>query len=369
MDQLEDITVKISHKGKLNATRDDLNLPSNTQVKIDLQSNNESKCADLIIESTQGTIIKSILVVSEQLYKGETYVQYPDEETNKVIIQIKNDKDMNINLHIKVLVGLSFFSKDFQVFEYNKIIPKYCFYILLRDDVSRYRTQMKQGVVLKVNERLERLLIWLQENFNIPIKELSLFKNSDNIYDIRFLSLRTDKVLQIFMQNTTIQLMTDEIELAGNVLQDLSKFFQISDLDTTIAYPDYVNELGVLIQRIEKLDTIRNQFNINMTEIITFIKDIFVRAEDNRLLDNLQAFKEYFMKINVRNMELLDEFEKRTRTYEELLTDLKKVNAIIQNFANLKVGSYRNKMISVCRECIRTKNYKLLIKVVQTGGE
>ena len=61
-----------------------------------------------------------------------------------------------------------------------------------------------------------------------------------------------------------------------------------------------------------------------------------MKAEDNRLLDNLQVFKEYFMKINIRNMELLDEFEKRTSTYDELLTDLKKVNSMIQNFANLK---------------------------------
>jgi hypothetical protein len=112
---------------------------------------------------------------------------------------------MNINLHIKVLLGLSFFSKDYQVFEFNKIIPKYCFYILLRDEVTQYKYQLRQGVTLKVNERLERLLLWLEQNFNIPIKELALFKNND-VYDIRFLSLRTDKILQIFMQNTTVNL-------------------------------------------------------------------------------------------------------------------------------------------------------------------
>jgi hypothetical protein len=42
------------------------------------------------------------------------------------------------------------------------------------------------------------------------------------------------------------------------------------------------------------------------------------------------------MKINIKNLELLDEFEKRTQIYEELLIDLKKVNGYIQNFANLK---------------------------------
>lgn len=81
--------------------------------------------------------------------------------------------------------------------------------------------------------------------------------------------------------------MTDEIELAGNIFQDLISFFQIVDLDTQIVYPDIIQELNIVIQRIEKLDSIRNQFNINMSEIIAFIKDLFVRAEDNRLLDNL----------------------------------------------------------------------------------
>jgi Bardet-Biedl syndrome 2 protein len=243
---------------------------------------------------------------------------------------------MNINLHIKVLVGTSFYAKDFQVFEFNKIIPKYCFYILLRDDVNQYKKELKQGVTLEVNQRLERLLIWLEQNFNIPIRELSVFKNTEGVYDIRFLSLRTDKVLQIFMQNTTMKIYTDEIELAGNILQDVCGFFQITDIDTQISYLETVEVLNSLINRVEHLYTIRNRFNINMAEIITVIKDLFVRSEDNRLLDNLQAFKEYFIKINAKNLELLDEFEKRTNSKEELDTHLRQLNGLITNFANLK---------------------------------
>jgi Bardet-Biedl syndrome 2 protein len=245
---------------------------------------------------------------------------------------------MNINLHIKVLVGTSFYAKDFQVFEFNKIIPKYCFYILLRDDVNQYKKDLKQGVTLEVNQRLERLLIWLEQNFNIPIRELSVFKNTEGVYDIRFLSLRTDKVLQIYMQNTSMKIYTDEIELAGNILQDVCSFFQIVDIDTQIAYLETVETLNALINRIEHLDNIRNRFNINMADIITVIKDLFVRAEDNRLLDNMQAFKEYFIKINAKNLELLDEFEKRSNTYDELFNNLKQINGLIQNFAALKGG-------------------------------
>jgi hypothetical protein len=95
------------------------------------------------------------------------------------------------------------FSKDFQVFEYNKVIPKYCFYILVRGDNVQIKELPKQGITMTINERYERLLLFLEKSFNIPVKELALFKTND-CYDLKFLSLRTDKVLQIFLQNNTV---------------------------------------------------------------------------------------------------------------------------------------------------------------------
>ena len=87
-------------------------------------------------------------------------------------------------------------------------------------------------------------------------------------------------------------------------------YFKINDLNTSINYVEVVKGISGPITKIHQLDMERNQFSINMTEIITFIKDLFVKAEDNRLLDNIMGFKEYFRKINVKNLELLDEFDK-----------------------------------------------------------
>ena len=91
-----------------------------------------------------------------------------------------------------------------------------------------------------------------------------------------------------------------------------------------------------------------------------------------------KAFREYFMKINAKNIELLDEYEKRKSTLDNLLSDLRKVNGVILLFANLKskyfmlinlVGKYRNKLISLCRQAIKEKNYKLLLKYLSSGTE
>jgi hypothetical protein len=81
--------------------------------------------------------------------------------------------------------------------------------------------------------------------------------------------------------------MTDEIELAGNILQDLSSYFQLAGSETIVDYPETIEDMNILIQRIEKLDNVRNQFSFNMAEIIGFIKDVFVKAEDNRIMDNM----------------------------------------------------------------------------------
>jgi hypothetical protein len=81
--------------------------------------------------------------------------------------------------------------------------------------------------------------------------------------------------------------MSDEIELAGNVLQDICLSFKISDIETQTSYPKYVEDVQKMTSNIEVLDSVRNQFSINMVEIINFIKDYFVKAEDNRMLDDM----------------------------------------------------------------------------------
>ncbi len=318
--------------------------------------------------SPEGTVIQSVIIMSEQIYQGESYVHFPPTETNKIVIQIKTKKDLKINLHIKVLVGKSYYLSDYQVFEFNKIIPKYCFYILLREEIA-YKNELIQGISFKYNDTINRLIIWLEEYFNIAKKELETFRSGENEYRIRFMSLRTDKVLQISAKDNVLSIFTEEIELAGNILQDMCIFFKLNDLNTVINYTEVVKGFTGNIEKIKELDKERNQYSINMTEIITFIKDLFVKAEDNRLLDNIQGFKDYFRKINVKNLELLDEFEKRSTIFTELINQLKIVNEIIQIFSNLKVGKFKQEMVNQCRKCIREKKYALLIKIISTGSE
>ena len=367
LDELEDLAVRESNKNKVNAPKEGNELPQGLKVEIDLESNDKDKCADLTLEATNNAVIKAVIIISEQIYQGETFVKYPKNEASKAVVQIKNKKDLHINLHIKVLVGINTLVDDYVVLEYNKIIPKYCFYILLREEED-YKSKLKQGVSINFDDRIDRLILFLEDKFNIPAKEFESFKKDDLNFKVRFRSLRTDIILEINVKKgNNLSILTDEIELCGNLLQDLALFLKKEDLDTKIDYSIYAKSFEPLFNRIEQLDNERNHLNINMTDIITNIKDLYVKAEDNRLIDNMKGFEDYFRKIDVQNAQLLDEFEKRSEKYQQLLNDLKTVNEMIQLGSNLKCGKFKKAMVSECRKCIRNKDYDLLMKIISNG--
>ena len=367
LDELEDLAVRDSNKNKINAPKEGNELPQGLKVDIDLESNDKDKCADLTLEANNNAVIKAVIIMSEQIYQGETFVKYPKNETNKAVVQIKTKKDLHINLHIKVLLGINTLVDDYVVLEYNKIIPKYCFYILLREE-DEYKSKLKQGISINFDDRIDRLILFLEEKFNIPAKEFESYKSDDLNFKVRFRSLRTDIILEINVRKgNKLSILTDEIELCGNLLQDLALFLKKEDLDTKIDYSIYGKSFEPIFKRIEELDNERNHLNINMTDIITNIKDLYVKAEDNRLIDNIKGFEDYFRKIDVQNAQLLDEFEKRSEKYQQLLNDLKSVNEMIQLSSNLKCGKFKKAMVSECRRCIRNKDYDLLMKIISNG--
>ena len=367
LDELEDLAVRDSNKNKINAPKEGNELPQGLKVDIDLESNDKDKCADLTLEANNNAVIKTVIIMSEQIYQGETFVKYPKNESNKAVVQIKTKKDLHINLHIKVLLGINTLVDDYVVLEYNKIIPKYCFYILLREE-DEYKSKLKQGISINFDDRIDRLILFLEEKFNIPAKEFESYKSDDLNFKVRFRSLRTDIILEINVRKgNKLSILTDEIELCGNLLQDLALFLKKEDLDTKIDYSIYGKSFEPIFKRIEELDNERNHLNINMTDIITNIKDLYVKAEDNRLIDNIKGFEDYFRKIDVQNAQLLDEFEKRSEKYQQLLNDLKSVNEMIQLSSNLKCGKFKKAMVSECRRCIRNKDYDLLMKIISNG--
>jgi Bardet-Biedl syndrome 2 protein len=71
-----------------------------------------------------GWIIKSVILINEVLFEGDSYAVYPDKSTAHVAIPLKAEKNQELILDIKVLVGAGANSQHFMVFHEPAFIFK-----------------------------------------------------------------------------------------------------------------------------------------------------------------------------------------------------------------------------------------------------
>ena len=62
-----------------------------------------------------GLIISSVLLFSDKLFENGSYVFSPNKSTNRAIVPIKTDKNLECEIESKVIVGKSVSSEDFLV--------------------------------------------------------------------------------------------------------------------------------------------------------------------------------------------------------------------------------------------------------------
>jgi Bardet-Biedl syndrome 2 protein len=100
------------------------------------------------------------------------------------------------------------------------------------------------------------MVIWLNNNF-IFTDDLVC----DDKIDIAFVALRTNKPLFVRMEtNGQVCFKTDDMELAGLLVQSLLTYLNISDMQSSCDFPD---ELEILQQVLVKVNS-SYKFTLNL---------------------------------------------------------------------------------------------------------
>lgn len=110
----------------------------------------------------------------------------------------------------------------------------------------------KGFVSFTINERIQRILMWINNNF-ILAEDLA----SEGSINIAFIALRTNKPLVMKMDpNGQIIFKTDDIELAGLLIQSLISFLNIIDLQVSCDFPEELeNLLQILVKVIKSFES------------------------------------------------------------------------------------------------------------------
>ena len=135
-----------------------------------------------------------------------------------------------------------------------------------------------------------------------------------------------------------LRITTPDIEAASEIIQDLSNFFKIWELQSHASFPSLVTELTKINDTIEQSNTLKIHFAANMSENINNLKGSIVRAEASHMIDDIEGIRRNYAAVIAENGALIAEYGMRSNNHSELLKSLKQLNNLIRLAAGLRVG-------------------------------
>ncbi|XP_070616598.1 BBSome complex member BBS2 [Erythrolamprus reginae] len=341
-------------------------IPANTQLQtalsVNLGSESESAHVELCISTSNDTIIRAVLIFAEGLVESESHVIHrtPQNLSSSIKIPLSPPKDVPVELNIKALVGYKK-STQFHVFELSRQLPRFSMYLLCSPD---YATRPLSFVKFTLGEKVQTGVVWIRQNFLLP-EDVEMRNES---LDVCFTSLRDSGQLCIRMSSSgEISINTDNIDLAGDIIQSMASFWAIEDLQVEADFPVYFDEVHQAFVGVDSSHTVCQKLTANMADSSNSIRGMLVRAEDSRLMGDWKNMKKRYNELYDVNKDLLSQYKIRCTNHTELLNNLKAINQAIQRAGNLRVGKHKMQVISACRDAIKNNSVNMLIKIMRLG--
>ncbi|XP_073707130.1 BBSome complex member BBS2 [Garra rufa] len=337
-------------------------IPANTQLQTALSvrraTDSQRAHIELNISTPNETIIRAVLIFAEGIFEGESHVVHPSAQnlSGCVRVPIIPPKDIPVDLHIKAFVGGKT-STQFHVFEITRQLPRFSMYDL---NVDPSAAQPTGKVTFSINDRPQRVVMWLNQNFLLP--------DGIDSPDITFTALRGEGLLKITMQPSgEIMLRTDDIDLAGDLVQSLASFLAIEDLQAEADFPVYFKELRATLTEVDEFHSVHQKLTAAMADHSNYVRNMLVQAEDARLMGDWRHMKKRYIELYDLNRDLINEYKIRSNNHNALLARLKSVNQAIQRAGRLRVGKPKTQVITACRDAIKNNNINALFKIMRAG--
>merc|ERR1719326_1557220 len=170
-------------------------------------------------------------------------------------------------------------------------------------------------------------------------------------------------------QGGKVTIRTDDLEVAGELVQDFCTFLQVSELESTAHFPDEMEKFKAVLMRVDEYNSVRLKLTAEMADSSNGVKQLIVKAEDYRMLSDMGNLKKVFSSLQQTNSDLIAEYNKRANNHQQLLGQLKEVNMMIQKAAKLRVGTPKTRVVSSCRQAIKKNNIHELFQIMKTGQD
>lgn len=313
-----------------------------------------------------------MVIFAEHLFEGEACMLHPLPPSNNVIVQISPAKDVQTQMSIKAMAGLSLNSTQYHVFEMSYTMPKFSMYHAV--DAHQVSKQPEGWCEFFLTERPQRIWSWIQKSFINIDEQMPNPRGTDRnvLLEANFISLRNNEPLIIHMTNEQggkITIKTSDIEVAGELVHDLCTFLQVQELESTAHFPDEMEKFKHVLMRVDEYNAVRLKLTAEMADSANLVKALIVKAEDYRMLSDMAHLKKVFSGLQQTNGDLIAEYNKRANNHQQLLAQLKEVNMMIQKAAKLREGNAKTRVVASCRQAIKKNNIHELFQIIKNGQD
>lgn len=341
-------------------TVSDAMIPADTNIAIQTKHNTVSQSLLVTLSTNNDTVIKCGAVFCEVMFDEESLVVHPTTPSSTLAIALRPTANSECDMLIKVVVGHRSSAQD-HVFEINQHLPKFASFFPVQGSTM----QPTSKVSFKLNERVNRIHLWVQSAFMVDDNAEGV---SGESLSLAFKSVRDgEPILLEYMDGEQMVISTNSMELAGELVQDLSKYLGLQDLESEADFPEEMKEFTGVLERVEEHNSIRLRLSAEIADSSNMVKTLVVKAEDARILNDVNLMTKMYSALFDLNRELIGEYRKRANNHQELLKTLKDVNQMIQKAARLRCGPSKAQVVADSRKAIKGNKVKTLFNIIRVG--
>ncbi|CBY18271.1 unnamed protein product [Oikopleura dioica] len=330
-------------------------IPRNVKLSVSISNSKDGLYVSVSVDSDLKIFL--LVFLSEGLFGNEeAKTEVFPAGKQELRVHIAKAVSSVTALGIKAGVGYSG-SKTLHVLEEMIEIPIFAHFVL--NDVG----QMPLGKVeFPFSERPQRFFLWLKENFLLADKR----QLSSNNNAMCFKSPSGEKVC-FHLAGDKLLIYADTVKWASDAVQSLASYFGINDMSSICDFPE-IKEIEGLFQEIADIQASLVRIDSDIAEITQGLMSSLVRLEDSRLLEDWKSMEQVQSMIMNADSDLMLKQRVRHANRDNLTKILKKLNHYIDSGSKLRIGKEPVKILNVCRQAVKTKKPKLIVRTLLHGA-
>ena len=135
--------------------------------------------------------------------------------------------------------------------------------------------------------------------------------------------MRDGKPLVIQLKESNLTIKTEDMAVAGDMIQDLCSYLNISNAEAVADFPQEMEEFRRVLLKVDEFNATRLKLAAETADSSNAIKTMLIKAEDARLLNNMTNMEKMYGELRAMNRDLISEHTKRATNHQDLLAALK----------------------------------------------